>query len=746
VAWFLAATLIGGRHVCLKAKTMAANQPRNRTALRLYILTAVLVLWCCAICLRLAYLQIFRYGTFEQKAVHQQLRTEEVSARRGIIYDRAGRELAMSVAVDSVFAVPADVPDLSGTISLISRITNSNPHEILARCKASRTFCWVARKADAETAERIRTLNLRGIYFQKEPKRFYPKRELAAQVIGYVGTDDEGLSGIEREFDEKLRGRPGQMLISVDAHKRWFGSVEKQPEPGENIALTIDQQVQYIAERELDTAMEQAHAESGAVVVENPRTGEILALANRPTFNPNVAREITPEKLKNHAVSDVYEPGSTFKMVTLSAALEEKLTRPDEVIDCQMGAIVFNGMRIRDSKAHGLLSVADVLAESSDVGAIKVGLRLGDERLYKYIRAYGFGQQTGIELPGETRGLTKPPNRWSKVSIAAISMGQEIGITPLQLAGLVSTMANDGVYVAPRIVAGTVAPQAAPQTIAFQPAAQHRVISSFTAAEMRQMMQGVVLHGTGKRAVLEGYTSAGKTGTAQKVDPLTHAYSHTKYVASFAGFAPINNPVITVAVVLDSAVGLHQGGQVCAPVFHRIAQQVLEYLHTPHDVELPASRQLLLASKRAKDEDLTEGSPDHVGETVDMAEASANTLPQPADHVMNAPPPGVGTAVVPAALRQREALASSEAADAATPTAVQPPALVPSHGTVVLDVEQSVVTVPSFGGKSVRAAVEMAEDIGLDLDVVGSGLAREQSPAPGTRVPSGAKVTVRFGR
>ena len=725
---------------------MAANPSRNRTTLRLYLLAGVLVLWCGAIGLRLAYLQIFRYGTFEQKAVHQQLRTEEVSARRGIIYDRAGRELAMSVSVDSVFAVPTDIPDLAGTVSLISRITGSDPQEILARCKASRTFCWVVRKADAETAGRIRALNLRGIYFQKEPKRFYPKRELAAQVIGYVGTDDEGLSGIERQFDDQLRGKPGQMLISVDAHKHWFGSVERQPEPGQNIVLTIDQQIQYIAERELDTAMEQTHAESGAVVVENPRTGEILALANRPTFNPNVAREITPEKLKNHAVSDVYEPGSTFKMVTLSAALEEKLTRPDEIIDCQMGSIVYNGMRIRDSKPHGRLSVADVLAESSDVGAIKVGLRLGDERLYKYIRAYGFGQQTGIELPGETRGLSKPPNRWSKVSIAAISMGQEIGITPLQLAALVSTMANDGVYVPPRIVAGTVAPQSAPRTITFQPAVQHRAISSFTAAEMRQMMQGVVLHGTGKRAVLEGYTSAGKTGTAQKVDPATHAYSHTKYVGSFAGFAPINNPVITVAVVLDSAVGLHQGGQVSAPVFHRIAQQVLEYLHTPHDVELPASRQLLLASRRAKDEDLTEGSPDHPGETVDMAEAASGSLPQPVEHAGSVASQSADNGVVPAALRQREVTAPSDPSEASTAAMAQPPGPVPSGGTVVLDVEQTSVIVPSFGGKSVRAAIELAEDAGLDLDAVGSGVAREQSPSPGTRVPSGTKVTVRFGR
>ncbi len=333
---------------------MAANAPRNRANKRLYLLAGILVLWAGGICLRLVYLQIFRYGDFEQRAQRQQQRTTEVAARRGIIYDRSGRELAMSVSVDSVFAVPADIPDLAGTISLVARITKADPRELLAKCQAARTFCWLARKADAETADRIRAMNLRGIYFQKESKRFYPKRELAAQVLGYVGMDDEGLSGIERADDDELRGKPGRLLISVDARRKWFGSVEKQPDPGENVVLTIDEKIQYIAERELETAMQQTHAESGTVVVQNPKTGEILALANRPTFNPNLARDITPQKLKDHAVSDVYEPGSTFKVVTIAAALEEKLTRPDEVFDCQMGSIVINGMRIRDSKPHGL--------------------------------------------------------------------------------------------------------------------------------------------------------------------------------------------------------------------------------------------------------------------------------------------------------------------------------------------------------------------------------------------------------
>ncbi|PYX03531.1 MAG: hypothetical protein DMG86_03255 [Acidobacteria bacterium] len=415
---------------------MAASAPRNSINTRLYLLGAIFFFWCCVICLRLVYLQVFRYGDFEQRAQHQQQRTTEVAAKRGVIYDRAGRELAMSISVDSAFAVPTEMPDLAGTVSLIGRITKTDPRELLAKCKAARTFCWVARKADAETAERIRSLNLRGIYFQKESKRFYPKRELAAQVLGYVGMDDEGLSGIEREYDDRLRGKPGRMLISVDARRKWFGSVEKQPDPGENVVLTVDEKVQYIAERELETAMAETHSVAGTIVVQNPHTGEILALANRPTFNPNLSRQVTPERLKDHAVSDVYEPGSTFKVVTISAALEEKLTRPTEMFDCQMGSIVINGMRIHDSKPHGLLTVSGILAKSSDVGAIKIALRLGEDRFYKYIRDFGFGQQTGIELPGETRGLTKPVSRWSKVSIGAISMGQEIGITPLQLVGL----------------------------------------------------------------------------------------------------------------------------------------------------------------------------------------------------------------------------------------------------------------------------------------------------------------------
>ncbi len=722
---------------------MAADTSPTGAKFRLYALSGLLCLWLLAICLRLVYLQIFCYGDFQHRAQHQQQRSFDLSPKRGIIYDRAGRELAMSIQVDSVFAVPTEIPDLLNAISLITRITKDDPRVVLADCRAHKTFCWVARKADAESVERMRALNLQGIHFQKEPKRFYPKRELAAQVLGYVGTDDQGLSGIERQFNAELQGKPGKLMISVDARKRWFASVEKQPEAGNSVVLTIDQNIQYVAERELERAMEETHAIAGTVIVENPHTGEVLALANRPTFNPNIRREIRNEALKDRAVSDVYEPGSTFKMVTISAGLDEKITRPEELFDCQMGSIVINGMRIRDAKPHGVLSVAEILAQSSDVGAIKVALRLGEDRLYKYIRAFGFGQRTGIELPAETPGLTKPVSRWSKVSIGAISMGQEIGISPLQLISLVSTIANDGVRVPPRIVAGTIEPQNTPQRISFQPADGMRVISSLTAAQMRQMLQGVVLHGTGRRALLEGYSAAGKTGTAQKVDPATGTYSKTKYVASFAGFAPINNPQIAVAVILDSAVGLHQGGQVSAPVFQRIMQQVLEYQHVPHDVELPPSRQVLLARRKASDTNLEESSPDHLGAPLDMAEAG-----EPSNAPAATKPAAIAAQVVPASLTQKKPAAmvsTAPSAPSSEPDDSRVPNL-PASRTVVLDVEEGGIAVPSFLGKSVRAAVEAAQDAGLDLDAIGSGIAREQSPLPGSHVAAGSRVTVRFGR
>jgi cell division protein FtsI (penicillin-binding protein 3) len=405
-----------------------------------------------------------------------------------------------------------------------------------------------------------------------------------------------------------------------------------------------------------------------------------------------------------------------------------------------MGSIVVAGKTIHDWKPYGLLSVSQILERSSDVGAIKLGLRLGDDRMYHYIRSFGFGSQTGIELPGETRGITKPVSRWSKISIGAISMGQEIGVSPLQLVSMTSAMANDGLWTAPRIVAGVIPPQSSPHTqmVMFHPAQQHRIISPLTAAQMRHMLEGVVLFGTGKRAILDGYTSAGKTGTAQKINPVTHTYDRVKHIASFSGFSPVNNPAITVTIILDSPVGAHHGGDVAAPIFARIAQPVLEYLNVPHDVEVRSvERQLLRAS--LKPGQTAEGSPDHLGEDLALLanNESDKTELRPAS-TSDAPSKPV--------LMAASAVTSTDAPTfEPAPQSVQTQNTNQKEGTVVLELGSGAV-VPSFIGKPLREVVEEAQQAGIEVEVLGSGLATQQNPPPGARLAAGGHVAVRFAR
>ena len=712
----------------------------------------MLFLWVAVVLGRLVYLQVIRYEFFLNVADRQHGRSIEVDPRRGTIFDRNGTELAMSIDVDSVFVVPSEIPNQETTAQILATVLNLDPQELLARIKSQKNFAWVKRRVDGDVSERVRALNLRGVYFRKEPKRFYPKRELAAQTIGYVGVDDEGLGGLEREFDDDLHGMPGKEMIFVDARRKWYGRVERQPDPGQNMVLTLDATIQYIVEKELERGMEDTKAVAGTVIVQNPRTGEILALANRPTFNPNVFNSVPKEALKNRAVSDVYEPGSVFKTVTYSAAIEQTVVRPEDHVDCQNGSINVFGMTIRDHEKLGVVTIAEAFAHSSDVAAIKTGMKLGDVRFDQYIRAYGFGAQTGIELPGESRGLKKPVNRWSKVSIGAMSMGQEVGVTAVQVVSMVSTIANDGVYTPPRIVAGELPPNGTPQPVVFHPASQRRVISPMTAAQMKKMMEGVVLFGTARRAILDGYTVAGKTGTAQKVDPATGAYSKTKYVASFVGFAPVNNPAITIAVILDSAQGLHQGGQVSAPVFKRIAQQVLEYVHAPHDLELKNQTQRLTLMASAKNDDAAEEASDRLGAPLipDWDDASSNGTAKADQHGAKTanPPQSGGANVVEASAGLTVPPSPSSPAAGVLPATLPSPEptsaqAAAGHGTVVLNVDSGIV-VPSFMGKTLRSAVEVAQQSGLEINVLGSGIARQQSPPPGSHLLAGQKVTIRF--
>jgi cell division protein FtsI (penicillin-binding protein 3) len=742
--------------------------------------------WVALICGRLVWLQVVHYKDYVDRAAKQQQRTFEVAPRRGILYDRNLHELAMTVLVDSIYAVPSEIADKQdpdgqakrqALANALAKVVHTDAtdrfttaHQIAARLNASRNFAWIARKLDPAVIARVKALNLKGVYFQKEFKRFYPNSQLAAQVLGYVGTDDNGLGGMERKFDHDLHGSPGRMLTALDARRHVLDSQEHDPDPGQSLVLTIDENIQFMAERALDAALARTHALNGTVVVQDPYTGQILALAIRPTFNPNDFRHATTSLLKNHAVSDVYEPGSTFKLVTYSAALEQKVATPEQLIDCQGGKIELAGRIIHDSHSNGVLTIAQALAESSDVAAVKLALRMGPEKFDQYIHEYGFGARTDIELPAETRGLLAPTRRWSGSSIGSIAMGQEVGVTPIQLVTMVSTIANGGMYLPPHILLQrTDKPAATLKASAFRPRAElpdelpegaHRVISTMTAAEMRKMMQGVVVFGTAKNAAnLNGYTSGGKTGTAQKIDVLTHRYSKTKYVASFVGIAPVNNPAIAIAVIIDSPEGNHFGNSNAAPVFREVAQEVLEYLGVPHDTNLTAPAELA----KAKAEPVVEEAPSDQPGDLDKLFAEVNNLPT------DDPLRGTGNGQqalpsaaneVPSAVEQAQATPSP----AALPPWVKPlhppegkkdsptfEAMVIAHEShpaghgIVVDAGNRI-GVPSFLGQPLRVAVESAATVGLALQLVGSGIAREQVPAPGSMVPPGTEIVVRFTR
>jgi cell division protein FtsI/penicillin-binding protein 2 len=666
---------------------------------RLLIVGCLIAIWTGAALCRLAHLQLFRYTEYYSRAQHQQQLIVEVGARRAEIFDRNLNALAMSVPMDSCFAVPSEIADPDMVARLIGKVLDVSPDEIATRLAGSHSFVWIARKLPPEKAERIAAMNLRGIYFQREGGRFYPKRELGAHVLGYVDIDEKGLGGVEYSLDDNIRSKPGKMLILTDAHRRWYDSTDKAPDTGTSVVLTLDEKIQYIAEKELAQAIHDTQAKSGTVIVENPATGELLAVANWPTFNPNAAKDSNPESRMDRASSALYEPGSVFKIVTLSAAIDRGITNADEIIDCQMGSIYIAGHRIRDHKPYGLLTVSQVLSNSSDVGAIKVGLRLGAPKFYDYIRSFGFGQPTGVDLPGESRGMLRRLENWTPVSVGSISMGQEIGVTPLQMITAMSAMANGGLIVRPHVVRalrrGTQMAES-PQPL------PHRVIRETTAATMRRMLEGVVLNGTGKLARLDGYTSAGKTGTAQKFDITTGHYSPHQLIASFVGFAPINTPAVTILVQLDSPVGRHEGGQVAAPTFKRVAQQVLAYLDVPHDIAVPAS--ILQANRQHRDDqdlaDVTDFNPVQV----DTRGAVVDDVP----------------------------VVSEQARGSAAPT--------------VELAEGEGIPVPQLQGRTVREVTEQCMKLGLSPVLVGTGIAAEQSPEPGAMTRRGSRITVRFAR
>ena len=752
---------------------------------RFWIICLFFLLWAGAITGRLFWLQIVRHREFVERAEKQQQRTFEVAPRRGVLYDRNLRELAMTVLADSIYADPTEIADKPAAARTLAALVHTDPEDALttedqiaARLNAGHNFAWIARRVTPQVAAGVKALNMKGVYFQKEFQRFYPDNEIAAQVLGYVGVDDNGLGGLEEKFDSDLHGRPGLMYMAMDARRKVLGSSERDPEPGRNLVLTIDENIQFMAERALDRAMEKTQALNGTVVVEDVHTGQILALAIRPTFNPNLFRRATPELLRNHAVSDVYEPGSVFKLVTYSAALDQQVAAPEDPIDCQGGKITLAGRVIHDNQGEhfGVIPVHKALEESSDVAAVKLALKMGPDTFYKYIHDLGFGSRTGTELPGETRGLLRAPNRWGSTSIGSIAIGQEVGVTPIQLVSMVSTIANGGVYLPPHVLVPgqldsigqhSAAPQFAQPFKAGEdlpdplPSGAHRVLSTMTAAQMRKMMEGVVLFGTGKAAQLNGYSSGGKTGTAQKVDPVTHLYSKTMHVASFAGIAPINNPVIAVAVIMDNPKGgSYYGAAVSAPVFAEVAQQVLEYLNVPHDIDVRPPKTPLNEAKAKQPIHEDDSDADQAG--VNALFDAANDLP-PDDPLRQSQPAAPQqtasqSALTQQAAQQAPAPTAQSAAGATSKTdsgqqqvaitqsnAAAPVPPVPKPKYVTID-DGKRLSVPSLVGLPIRTVIAMTAAEGLQVQISGSGTVREQAPAPGTQVPSGTKIVIRCGR
>src|SRR5256886_17129021 len=673
----------------VKADRRAVIDRREFTESERLLLVASIMLACLVAVLgRLGYLQLFRHSEYLAHAARQQQRTIEITPKRGSLYDRNRDPLAMSIPADSVFAVPVETGDPQLAAQLLSRVLGI-PSDILeAKLGSAQSFAWVARKVPPDKKEAVEALNLKGVYFQKENQRIYPKRDLAAHVLGFVDLDEKGLGGIEYELDNQIRGKSEKIVVMADARQRWFDGVEAQRERGADVVLTLDEQIQYVAERELASAVAKTHAIAGTVVVMNPDNGEILAMANWPRFNPNTANEASAEARMNRAVTALYEPGSTFKLITLAAAFDQGIIRPGEVFDCENGAVYVAGHRIRDHKPFGLLTVSDILAQSSDVGAIKIALRLGAPKFYDYIRAFGFGQLTGVDLPGEGKGLVRRLENWSAISIGSISMGQEVGVTPIQLISSASAIANGGVAYKTRIVAELRrGDHKLPAEGPLAPSEARRVIRPETAATLRRLMEGVIWHGTGPLARLDGWTAAGKTGSAQKIDPATGRYSRTQLIASFTGFAPISNPAVTILVSLDSPVGQEQGGQVAAPVFKRIAEQVLPYLDVPRDV--PIGPRLVQAAYRNRD----------VSDSSVLEDFTATDFSEQPDQ-----PPAKS-----AATNNREANNPA------------PPV------TVAVDAGRDIQA-PDFSGKTMREVTAMRFHLGIEPILVGSRLATNQTP------------------
>lgn len=648
-----------------------------------------ITLWTVFIVIRLVQLQIVQHQSFVQLALQKQQVTRSILAPRGIIYDSHMDELATSVNVSTAVAEPRRIQNIREAAKTLAAILQLDPQDTLNRMTdpAHQGFMVLKRRIDPQAQGQLESLRMDGIYFVDESMRVYPNRELASHSLGFVNMNGDGVYGIEAQYNKDLKGKEGVFSFDVDARRRSFRvQVDRAPIQGHSLVLSIDKSIQYIADRELAAGVEKAQAKAGTVIVMESETGRILALSNYPQFNCNTYSEYPQDVWRNRAVSDAFEPGSTFKVVVATAALEAGLTRPDEMIDCQMGSITIGRHVFHDHKRYGLLTFGQILEYSSNVGAAKLGLRLGPQRLYEALRNFGFGSRSGIDVPGEIVGLVRDWHDWSGLSIGAISFGQEVGVTSIQILTAINAIANGGYRVRPSIVDRIIDEKG--DLVSVRTPERVRLMSPNTAEAVSEAFEGVVLRGTGRRAALEGYRAAGKTGTAQKI--VDGRYSNSKYVSSFIGFAPLPKPRLTILVQIDEPQGVHYGGDVSAPFFQKIAQEALLQLHVPPDKSLPLPKFKPMIASAATE-----------------------------DYLPNAVEPLAATAEE--AARQED-------------------------GTITLEVGKSSVVLPDFRGLSKRVVLDRCAQLGIHLQSNGAGMAVLQSPPPGSSISSGGTCSVTFAR
>lgn len=622
---------------------------------------------------RAFYLQILQHENLVKKADKQHQHKVDLTPARGSILDRNGTPLAESIHMDSCYAEPRRIKDVDGTAGVLAPILGVPKEELVAKLSINKSFTWIERWLAPEVATRVKNMKLPGIGFAPESKRFYPNMEIAAHVVGFTGRDPNGLEGIELKYDSTILGNTGYMITERDALGRNIAvknTVIKHSSPGKNIILTLDKTIQFIAEKELAKAVTESNAKGGMALIMESDTGRVLAMANYPTFNPNAYSRYSLAQLRNHVVTDSFEPGSTFKVFTIAAALDSGTIKAGDVYNCENGTYRVADRIIHDDHPQSRLSVSEIIKYSSNIGTAKIGFKMGGEKLATYLRNFGFGGRTGIDLPGESPGSLK--KHWYGVDLATISFGQGVSLSAIQLVSALSSIANGGNLMKPYLVEqilddnGTVVQQFEPQLV-------RRVVSPETAQKVTKMMETVTAEGgTGTKAALDGYRVAGKTGTAQKVDPVTRAYSPTRRIGSFVGFVPADKPKLTIAVIIDEPQGIKYGGVVAAPAFRSIAQNSLAYLKIQPN--LPTT-----AAARPAD------------------------LKQP-------PAPPV------------ESLSDGDIEDTS------------AEGEIM----------PNFRGMSMRRVLQVMEKRGINIRLIGSGRAIEQSPPPGNKIQGTGEVWIKF--